>query len=440
MPSVRPAGPWPIAGVKTKTWLVRFDEGGICTSPHTAAALLEDLSNSPAAPVVLFSHGWNNDFADAVDLYERFLKQFEALPGPELETPPVFVGIVWPSIWLPAEGGPQMAAYDASALHPPTTERILLGLRIRLPTSTDWARLYALLDADTFTPDGAREFASLVKPALVASGEGAEEAAATEASVLRTLVDLQRALDASPDNIDDIGTIGEEPRPEPPGAAGVEFLDPRWALRLTTLYLMKDRAGTVGWNGVGPLLRAILGRSGAPVYAVGHSFGAKVVLSAVASGGDLPRKIRGMLLLQAAVSHLCFAENVPGRGGPGGYRCVLDRVEGPVLSTYSANDFSLHTLYHRLLLRREDLGELRTAGREDPPSPYAALGGYGPRGAGETLVDPIPEPGRPLGIPNGVRLVGLCGSTSHLIDGHGDVANARTAWALRQLMEPGWGA
>lgn len=435
MSSVPPAGPWPIEGVTATTWLVRFDEGGICTSPRTVAALLEALRESPETPVVVFSHGWNNDFADAVDLYARFLKQFEALPEPAPGPTPVFVGIIWPSIWLPAENGPVMATFDPAASDSPTVERILSGLRNRLPTSTDWSRLYALLDADALSPDGAREFAALVKPALLASGEGAGEAAATEGTILRTLAFVQREFDDRPTDIDELGTTAG-PRAEPPAAAGLEFLDPRWALRLTTLYLMKDRAGMVGWNGVGPLLRAILGLGSAPVYAIGHSFGAKVVLSAVAAGGDLPRKLSGILLLQPAVSHLCFAENVPGRGGSGGYRSVLDRVDGLVLSTYSANDFPLHALYHRLLLRREDLGELTAASRDDPPSPYAALGGYGPRGAGETLVDPIPEPGRPLDVPEGTRLLGLCGSASHLIDGHGDVANARTAWALRQLMEP----
>ena len=43
---------------------------------------------------------------------------------------------------------------------------------------------------------------------------------------------------------------------------------------------------------------------------------------------------------------------------------------------------------------------------EDPPSIYAALGGYGPRGANEKLIDPIQKPGAPY-AQSIARIVGL---------------------------------
>jgi hypothetical protein len=145
-----------------------------------------------------------------------------------------------------------------------------------------------------------------------------------------------------------------------------------------------------------------------------------------------------MLLMQPAVSHLSFAMKVPGRVGPGGYRHVLERVQNPIFSTYSASDFPLHAIYHLALLRQKDLGEAQIAAGAtragNPPNVYAALGGYGPRGTDESLIDPIPKPGENFEYPKGARLVGLDGSLDNRIDSHGGVANPYTAWALHRQM------
>jgi len=274
--------------------------------------------------------------------------------------------------------------------------------------------------------------------------DGAPEGAASVGNILQALRDLQAAsVPSTPEDLDDVGVVGGTVGgglPGQPGTAGLlEYLDPRWAVRLATLYLMKDRAGTVGWFGISLLLRAMLGRSAAPMHLVGHSYGGKVMLSALANG-PLTRNVQSLLLLQPAVSHLCFADHVPGRDGPGGYRDVLARVEGLIFSTYSARDFPLHTIYHHALVRRADLAELAVAAAVteagNPPSAYAALGGYGPRGAGELLTEPIPKPGEPVpGWVAGKRLVGFDGSHSRRIDGHGDVANEYTAGLLRRQMD-----
>ncbi|MEY9634108.1 hypothetical protein ABIF66_002337 [Bradyrhizobium japonicum] len=441
MPDGRHIGPWPMTGVKAETWLMRYDESGVCTSPRTRMALLERLQRAPDSPVLLLSHGWNNDFQAAVSLYEHFLQQFEALRDGKLKrgTSPIAVGVIWPSIWLPSDDGPQIAAHPASTRDPFPLERVLAALRAVLPQSVSAARLYELLDADKLSPDETRELAGLIKPALRASNDGAEEAGASVETILRTLRHLQTAFgnDRASFDWDSFGTVDgtTTSEGEQPEAAGLlEYLDPRWALRLASLYVMKDRAGVVGWNGVGPLLRAILEATRGPVYGIGHSFGAKVLLSAMDSPGAPVRKLSAMLLLQPAISHLSFSERVPGRDGPGGYRRVLERVAGCVFSTFSAGDFPLHDVYHHALLRRSDLGDVGIAAAGQPPSAYAALGGYGPRGAGEHLVDPIPGPGTPVAIPNGVRLVGLDGSLEARIAGHGDVTNMYTAWALAELV------
>jgi hypothetical protein len=443
MPKVRPPGPYPIPGTTMETWLVRFDKNGVCSSPRTRDALLDNLAVKKDRPIVFFSHGWNNDFADAVDLYRRFLIEFDKvlrthpIPG----NSPIFVGLTWPSVWLPSDAGPQMAAGNGDPKTASAKEAILRELVDVLPAGTDWSRLYALLEAERISLAEARELARFLAPALRPNAEeGAEEAAASDANIVNAIRDIQRAEGGQPadDDIDAIGVVGGADAGDPAAAGLLDIFDPRSAIRLVSLYLMKDRAGKVGSSGVAVLLRELLQRTTAPIHAVGHSFGCKVMLSAAAADPKPSRKLKSMLLLQPAISHLSFAAKVTGRNGPGGYRRVLERVENPIFSTYTASDFPLHTIYHLALLRQKDLGEAQIAAAAtragNPPNVYAALGGYGPRGADEALIDPIPKPGENFNYPSGARLVGLDGSLDRRIDSHGGVANPYTAWALRKQM------
>jgi hypothetical protein len=443
MPKIRPPGPYPIPGINIETWLVRFDKNGVCNSPKTRDALLDNLAVKKDRPVIFFSHGWNNDFADAVDLYRRFLTELEKILAahPIAGPAPIFVGLTWPSLWLPSDAGPQMAAGVGDPKAASANEAVLRELTDILPAATDWSRLYALLEAERISRVEAGELARLLAPALRASEEaGAQEAAVSEDNIVKAMTDMQRADGGQPadDDIDAIGVVGGADAGEVAAAGLLDFLDPRPAIRLASLYLMKDRAGKVGSGGAAVLLRDMLQRTAAPIHAVGHSYGCKVILSAAAAEPKPSRKLKSMLLLQPAVSHLSFAATVPGRDGPGGYRLVLERVENPIFTTYTASDFPLHAIYHLALLRREDLGEARIAAAAtragNPPNAYAALGGYGPRGADEALIDPIPKPGDNFNYPSGARLVGLDGSLDARIDSHGGVANPYTAWALRNQM------
>ena len=207
-------------------------------------------------------------------------------------------------------------------------------------------------------------------------------------------------------------------------------LDPRQLVRVLTVRKMKDRAGVVGTNGVGPLLHDILTTApAARVILAGHSYGAKVVMSAVCSGAELPRQVYGALLLQPAISHLSFAADVDGR--PGGYRSALARIQKPILSTFSANDDPLRNIFHHGLSRSEDLGEAKIAGNDDPPSQFAALGGYGPRNSGEVIIDILDFPNR-YDLPDSIDLYGVRGTSR--ISGHSDISNEATYWALYCLV------
>jgi hypothetical protein len=442
-------GPVNMAGVELETWLLKFDKTGVCISPHTRAALLKRLDTVPDTPVILFSHGWNNEFGDATTLYAAFLKQLQQhlhkFSNGALR--PLFVGVIWPSTWLSFDTGPAIAAEGKRDARAEADDALKRELAAGLPDPATRQRFYALLEAPQIGKNDAAELGELVAKALDA--ETAAGAADTEGGSARTKEAIVAAMHAlqlldapapvTPGDAGEGGTIDGNAAAPLQDAGFLDFLDPRRALRVASVYQMKDRAGTVGFNGVSALVTDILAHSHAPLHAVGHSYGAKVILSAIAAA-TVTRPLASVLLLEPAISHLCFAAQIPGGNLSGGYRGVLGKIGKSILMTYSANDFPLHEVFHRALLRPADLGEMRisAAGQATsagaPPNLFAALGGYGPRGAGEQLREPLPDPGSPVLVPDTVIPIAYDGTLFKRVGGHGDVASPHTAWLLYSQM------
>src|SRR4029077_3305389 len=76
-------------------------------------------------------------------------------------------------------------------------------------------------------------------------------------------------------------------------------------MNLSTYFEMKQRAGTVGKNGVAPLIDE-LSSEVLHIHLVGHSFGGWVVTAA--AGNSTTKKLRSMSLLQAAFSQNGFSK------------------------------------------------------------------------------------------------------------------------------------
>lgn len=454
-------GPYPLNGVGMPTWLVRFDKHGACTSPATRAILLEALRGTPPSDVIVFSHGWNSDFDDALNMYSEFLRNFEALnaahtPGRRFN--PLFIGLLWPSVWMSFDSGPQFAGTTdghAGSLIAELADRIAAA-----GGTAGLERVYALLAAPFIDDADAAELAQLIAPAF---GVIADEGAASKGrnTIGQDVLSMMHAMEAAhpadrapePVDIDDFSrpadAMGTGAVSAGARVAGVPaWIDPRNALRLFSLYQMKDRAGTVGFNGVATLLRELLSATEAAddaastrIHAVGHSFGCKVLLSAICAQ-PLPRPVASLLLLQPAVSHLAFADVVPGTDKPGGYRDALraDRVTPPIFSTFTRNDFPLHDTFHLALRRAADLAEAQIAADADsstagpPPSRFAALGGYGPRRANQLLVDPLPAAGSDFVLPSIAPSIVAFDGSQGIINGHGDVTGTAVAWALNRLI------
>jgi pimeloyl-ACP methyl ester carboxylesterase len=346
---------------------------------------------------------------------------------------PIFVGIVWPSTALTFswEDAPDFAgdgAGDGLASNIDEAKAI----RDLLPPAEIQNFDTLVATRRNLTVEEARLLARIIAPVLADSDDASEQTAGFSPE------DLLSAWRAAPPikrsgtgvgSFDDFGTAGDTEAG--PQAAGMfDFLDPRHIIRLSTVLLMKDRAGVVGSNGVGDLVRRLQRETRARIRLIGHSYGAKVVLSALAQSSPAPL-VQSVLLLQPAISHLCFAAKLED-GHPGGYRKALPLVQQPIFSTFSSNDFPLYRVFHYAARRRSDIGEAQIAGT---PSRYAALGGYGPSGCSsrECVVAAIAAAGSPYPARDAnVRLLALDGTTG--INGHGDVETPYIAWAfLNQL-------
>ena len=410
-------------------YLVSFDKQGRCTSPRTRAAVLADAKSGRYTDLHIYSHGWNNVFDEAVHHYTEFFTEYAGLRRAagldSNEYRPLLVGLIWPSTALlaPGEEPPRLASIGPGfAAATPTMALEAAALASEM-TPDDAARLSALA-AQTGPLDGADSaaLARLLAPLLEAHGAGDSEGAAPPADAGSLLLHWSSAQPALPS--------AATAELAPAGVLG--FLDPREILRKATVFLMKDRAGVVGAAGVAPLLVEALQQSPIRVHLAGHSYGAKVMLSALSK---LPpgRQVASVLLLQAAVSARCFAERVADHGGrPGGYRATLERVALPVCTTFSRNDAALNSFYPLALRRGPDIGEFEPSSSS---APFAALGGVGPQdmAPGELEVTAIlDQPGvYPPALP-GVRMRALDGATG--IGGHGDVRNRFTEWALASLV------
>jgi hypothetical protein len=434
-------------GVAIPWYVIPFDEAGRCKAPVTRESLLKTLRGEPFSHVFVFSHGWNNDWADATERYQDFIKGFGDMSDRQgLSTDagykPLLVGVFWPgiSLVLPWERAPQFAAAGVEAgasdadRFADEHDRTVTAIAAQLP-DPKVARFYELASADTLTDPQAEELAALVLPLMGSSDEGGGEpvdAADLVAAWKLAAADASTAAGSSFDVPDDesFGVAAPVAGAAPQAASWLGALDPRNPLRLATVWQMKDRAGTVGSHGVHQLLRDVLSASKSRVHVVGHSYGAKVMLSACAAG-PLSRPVTSALLLQPAVSYLCFAVDADGKQHPGGYRSVLAPacITQPILATFSNRDVALARLFHFAVRRKSDIGEQRIAA--GPPSRYAALGGYGAGGlaAGQAVQMSAQLEGDSYGnVPAAVRVVSIDGWQQ--ISGHGDVSNITTWWML----------
>lgn len=443
------AGPYfkvPVGAFQAPFYALRFDKDGRSQGPQTQQHLLDSLPGE-FTDVFVFSHGWNNDWETALARYKAFISVFQTVReahAPDLgrDYKPLLAGVFWPStaLVLPDERGPQFAGVGDDE----RANAADLALGTDFAERVDPAqreRYYDLLDRPELDEPEARELLTLLEDVY---GAGDDDLPGDQGRDVDDLVAswtmYEEATSPAPirGSATGFGSVGGARRtPAGPQAAGVfDKLDPRKLLRMLTVYQMKDRAGLIGTRGVGALLRDLLVQASATTrfHLVGHSYGARVLLNAIArpSGGALSRPVSSLLLLQPAVNHLCFGDGQHGHV-LGGYREALAKVSQPILTTFSNHDFPLHDTFHLSLRRGKDIGEIGIAA-DEPPNQYAALGGYGPRGLPEWDEVALKPPGDPYELGDAAPEIWAVNGASG-IKSHGDVVNEATAWALLTLVK-----
>jgi hypothetical protein len=437
MPPTLPAGPYRTLptpeGGSFPYYVIPFDKDGICEGPQTRAHLVANLAG--VTDIFVFSHGWNNDWSAATSRYESFIKGFQQLRATHtLALPahykPVLVGIFWPSqtmAWFDSETGPDFAAIDPAEQNAAADQLhgALHEMAAELPPSKR-DRFHALAQAKTLAKGEDQELASLL--AGILQGKEDSEAGTNTAPNATDLLAAAASFETPEPDLDEIGvaTVANAGEPAAAGVVGtvLTVLDPRNIVKPFTVWQMKDRSGTVGAKGVAPLLADLLAGSDAVrVHLIGHSFGCKVVMTAVSVMPESDRKIESALLLQGAVSQYAFSSKVPERNVPGGFARALGRIRQPIMATFSQHDGALRKGFPLSVRRHGDVGELQFAAG---PSKYGALGGVGPQATVATMLT-IKDPKDSYDLAHSEKIIGIDGSRT--IGGHGDISHPSTWWA-----------
>src|SRR4051812_33218420 len=191
-------GPYPLDGIAMPTWLLRFAKDGQGESPRTHAMLLDTLERDRPTDLIFFSHGWNNDFAFAGQLYKAMLGNVEAAlaahPDPARRL--LFVGVIWPSTLMPGDPGPVIAG--AGAPLPAATAAAVADLAESLPGEAA-ARVRALAAKSALNPDEAAEFAEAVARAIQNAAPAVEGAEPEDPPEAKDVLAAARAIGAKLD-------------------------------------------------------------------------------------------------------------------------------------------------------------------------------------------------------------------------------------------------
>ncbi len=336
-------------------WALTFDENGQPEDLTTVNNFIEEVRQQNLSDLFIFSHGWNNDSKMALKLYEGFFAEMQRL----LDDSSIPVrrdvtigtaGVIWPLIKWP-DDEPDDSSGGAASLGAEMNGADLFE-ELRKIFRTDQEQ-QILAELSLLLEQGEQSMAAL------------EQFKARLFQLIKQAEPNDSAIDNSAIAIEDIDTemmfdsLAED-EPAPPsdgGAAGLfDRFEKLWrgakaALRVTTYWEMKERAGIVGRNGLGPLIGQLhLAAPELKVHLIGHSFGARLVSYALKGLPELlvgdKSPVKMLYLLQGAFSHFAFADALPFDGNrKGDLAGMASRVDGPLIATYSTKDLAVSQAY-----------------------------------------------------------------------------------------------
>lgn len=413
-----------------KVHLLRFDaQGNALSDSATADSIFSDVGDKHPSDIFIIAHGWNNNERIAIDeLYRPMVDRmgFIADKHPDLRGEnylPLVIGLRWPSMAWPDEEAVSSDEGGNVYLPPISQEDLAELIDVAFPNATAAEREQLVEFVDENPAPSDAQFRSAIT--LMATQLESDESGSTPTPPFAV-------LDTS-----DEGQVGDWTE---------SLSDPKNAVRVFTYWQMKARAGTVGVRSLQPVLKRLMERySGAKIHLVGHSFGAKLQLSAcrVPTSGEyaLPRPLTSLLLLQAAISHESFAGQVSGRDESGGFRDAFFTDDGEpknvglVVATFSDADRPLSSAYPWASWVAGHHGSDEDSGA------YAGMGAVGIHGVGDEnsatlemkvyLLQPWDDRTEAYKFDDGKVFYSVNGKRSdghYSISNHGDVTNVDVAW------------
>ena len=375
---------------------VEYTKLGTIYDSKQVEALLTACAD--ASSLVVLTHGWNNDMTEARKLYDELLASLHrvATAEPQILQDATVLQVFWPSKKFAAEdliaggGAASITEHDElqQSLQALRHDPYLLGdtapESIAPVWSNDIHHAIALVDQLEDSAQARREFVLHIRAALDPAEAHNDDASREffELEPYELFAHFGEPVGIITPGLDG-GSAGGVGITDFDEAGGAAFLGGGWskvkaaAMRIAnyaTYYQMKSRAGTVGRNGLAQTLELVRERySHLPIHLIGHSFGARAVVSAVAQ--LTPQKAPvSMSLLQAAFSHNGFAEKFDGKHD-GAFRAVVTegRASGPIIITHTKNDRAVGVAYPLASRIARD----NAAALGDKNDPYGGMGRNG---------------------------------------------------------------
>jgi pimeloyl-ACP methyl ester carboxylesterase len=342
---------------------IQFTKEGNINSDAELNSAIEGIAQAGITDLLVFSHGWNNDMDEARQLYRDFFASarsvIDANKVPNVSQRKFGVlAILWPSKKFADKDLIASGAASLSGSVEDDAIKVQLDhLKDGLGTKEAAQKLSeAKVLLDDLENDPEKQDAYVEKIRSLLTEKRKDEEGSTEffdrpgREILATL-STPTTLPAASEDEGGAATMGEGPAG---GAANLgDFFTGIGAAALrvanyATYYLMKERAGIVGRDGVSKAVTAIMAKSPSlHVHLIGHSFGGRVVTAAAnALGDDQKTRPSSMSLLQAAFSHNGFAREFDGTHD-GFFREVVTakKVNGPIIITHTHNDQAVGVAY-----------------------------------------------------------------------------------------------
>jgi len=426
---------------------VEFNKEGKAHDPDQVKALTDFVAQSGAASdLFVISHGWNNDMAEARNLYTRFFEcarqviDSGAVSGVSTRKFAI-MAVLWPSQKFADK---ELIPSGAASAGSPITNDFLRQELEAMKGVFDDPNADAVLDkAKLLVPKledskkARKEFADLLRSLLPQEASADIDAASDffklpGDEVINRLSKPVPVTLAKPATGGGASMVGGGAAISGGGAAGLGQLFSGIKsgvlnlLNLTTYYQMKERSGVVGSTGVNQVLRSIRAQNPKiKLHLIGHSFGGRLVTAAAAGPEDQsPVKVNTMTLLQAAFSHYGFSERYDGTNNGFFRRVVTSKtVSGPTLISFTENDLAVGKIYPLASL----LAGQVAADLGDKNDKYGGIGRNGAQKTPEASDGTLLKLGSPYQFKPG-KLHNL--NSDAIIKGHSDICHNEVAYAI----------